>query len=68
MLMLTYLSYLVGGGRRFLLFHIERVPDPLSLLPEKDRMGLLLHNPNRASLLCFHHRKARVFRNSERDE
>lgn len=44
---LTHLSYLIGGRCRFLFLHIERVPYPVSLLPEQDRLGLLPHNLSR---------------------
>lgn len=67
MLILMYLSDLVGDWCRFLFFHVERVPDPVPLMPDPDGVGLFLHDPNRASLRSFHNPKARVFSSVQRD-
>lgn len=59
-LILIYPSYLERSHNRFLLFYIERVPDPASFLPEQHRMGFLLDNVSWAEILSFYPRKSRV--------
>lgn len=54
----TYLSYFVGDWCWFLLLHIERVPNPVSFLPGKDRLSLFPCSSNGERILCFHHKKA----------